>query len=149
MAEKIRDFCEDMWIQYGVRLFTLFAYEALNSQVCYGSCDFNAELGNGTDYRKVDSHDWPETGISVDAWKEHMEESYKATPLTAGNAAKHASRPKIVLETNEYHEPVLPDPTLFPFTTPKSQFKWLRDLVRAFLTGHYGMLKLLIAGTQY
>lgn len=137
-VEKIKDFSEDMWVQYGVRLFTLLGYEAPNSQICYSSCDFNPILG-GVDYRKVESHDWPANGITLDSWKEHLEESYKEIPLIAGRTVQHVSQPTVVLETNEYNEPVLPDPTIFPFDNPKSQFQWLRNLVRAFLTGHYGM----------
>ena len=122
-----KKFAEEMYRSFGVRYLFMVAVETPSDTIQTGILDFNDSIAGGTSYTTGHAN-WKAEGIDLDSWNEHNHSYY--------NSAKPQA-PHLLLKTNEYGEPILPNPLLVP---PRQQARtWRQNVVQAFLSRHYGM----------
>lgn len=132
-------FAEDMYKSMGVRFLFFIAMETPTENINTGVLDFNDSLGGGASY--VDKNPrWKTEGIDIDSWNNHNRDYYN-TDTPADVMTKKVPRALLALRKNEYGEPILVN----PLSAPKRQNArtWRQQLLRAFLSYHYGMCGLV------
>jgi hypothetical protein len=131
-----KKFAEDMYKSLGVRYLFLVAMETPSETVHTGVLDFNDAIGGGKTYASQHNN-WRREGIDIDYWNDHNRDYYNPNKIPADVSTRKGPRSHLALECNEYGEPVIPDPLLIP--RQESARSWRQNVVRAFLSKHYGM----------
>ncbi|KAJ3525421.1 hypothetical protein NMY22_g10584 [Coprinellus aureogranulatus] len=130
--------CKETLKQHGGVFMMCYAFKDEHNQLCTGVLEHNRALINrsfSTEYAKhLDAsglYDW---------WREWAESHMGSEETHCLPPAKLTSRgvaPLINMDTNEYGEPVLPNPDIrIPGITPTVYYK---GLVRAFLSQHWSL----------
>ena len=130
-------FLKELYDTMGVRVFILSCYLKPDGDLDVSTYDFNQELGNGKDYLDIHGRSFQEEGISVSSWRAHNEEYYGLDDLTGTKGGHQGSRAAIILETNRYGEPVLPDPSKPPVKSACDVRIWRLNVLRSFVNQHY------------
>jgi hypothetical protein len=107
-------FSKELYDMMGVQVFILSCYLKPNGDLDVSTYDFNQELGNGKDYLDIHGRSFQEEGISVCSCRAHNQEYYGSEDLTGAKGGHQGSQVAIILEKNQYGEPVLPDPSKPP-----------------------------------
>ena len=124
-----------MYKSLGLRFLFLVAMETPAENVYTGVLDFNDCIGGGKTYSSQYPN-WRAEGIDLDLWNDHNRDYYDPDKIPADVSTKKLPRSHLVLPQNEYGEPILTDPLLVPRReTPRS---WRQNVLRAFLSRHYG-----------
>jgi hypothetical protein len=132
---KVVEFQQQMWRQYGMRFYTFAAFKGSGDTIICTDIDNNKLFGGGVDYPKTESGD---DAISLNLWMAHMTKHYEPNNTEIGDVkGKRGKRGKLSLESNDYGEPILPDPECSPYTDAKEKRLWLQDVIWAFIAGHY------------
>ena len=132
-------FRKNFMTQWGPGLHPQLLFEARwkNGDLDVSTYDFNQELGNGKDYLDIHGRSFQEEGISVSSWRAHNEEYYGLDDLTGTAGGHQGSRAAIILETNRYGEPVLPDPSKPPVKSAHDFRIWWLNVLQSFVNQHY------------
>jgi hypothetical protein len=131
-----KKFAEEMYRSFGVRYLFMVAVETPSDTIQTGILDFNDSIAGGTSYTTGHAN-WKAEGIDLDSWNEHNRSYYNSAKPEAQVNSRKLPRAHLLLKTNEYGEPILPNPLLVP---PRQQARtWRQNVVRAFLSRHYGM----------
>lgn len=106
VAAAMRKFADEMYTQMSVRVLIFMGYQKDDGKYVYSSNDFNPKIDNGKSIKK--SAQWKNNGITTEDFGQYLLESYgtKDDPVEKETSI----RPGSVLETNDYGEPILPDP---------------------------------------
>ena len=105
---------KELYDTMGVWVFILSCYLKLEGDLDISMYDFNQELGNGKDYLDLHGQSFQEEGISISSWRAHNEDYYGSEDLTGAEEGHQGSRAAMILEKNQYGEPVIPDPSKPP-----------------------------------
>lgn len=132
-----RKFAEDMYKSLGVRFLFLMAMETPAQIVHTGLLDFNDAIGGGKTYTS-EHKNWQTEGIDMDYWNEHNRDYYDPNKIPADVKTQKVPRGHLTLPSNEYGEPLLPDPLIVP--RQENARSWRQNLIRAFLSKHHGIL---------
>jgi len=134
-----KKFADDMYKSLGVRYLFVMAMETPSETMHTGILDFNDAIGGGKTYASQHAN-WQTEGIDLDYWIEHNRQYYDATKVPEDASTRKLPRGHLSLERNEYGEPVIPDPLFVP--KQQGARSWRQNVVRAFLSKHYGTLTL-------
>jgi hypothetical protein len=133
VGSAMRKFADEMYTQMGARVLIFMGYRKEDGNFVYSSNDYNPKIDNGKSIKK--SSQWKNNGITTEDFGQYLLESY-GTPDKPVEEEDHV-RPGTSLETNEFGEPILPDPSEPVGDTGKMKIQWYRDVVRTFVTGFY------------
>jgi len=131
-----KKFAEEMYRSFGVRYLFMVALETPSENIQTGVLDFNDSIAGGTSYTTGHAN-WRTEGIDLDSWNEHNRDYYDAAKHDAEVDSRKLPRAHLQLKTNEYGEPILPNPLIVP--RRQKPRTWRQSIVRAFLSQHYGM----------
>lgn len=134
-AKKIATFAQEMYISLGVRMLFFVSFRKENGKLACAELDYNDSLGHGKSYLATNPA-FNSAGINTADWMEHNRTYYDPDTKAALVNTFRPRKPLLDLETNEFGEPILPKPDQIP--TGMKRRKYLQDLLRAFLAGHYG-----------
>jgi len=67
----------------------------------------------------------------------HNEEYYGSENLTGAEEGHQGSRAAMILEKNQYGEPVIPDPSKPPVKSARDIRIWRLNVLRSFVNQHY------------
>lgn len=130
-----KKFAEEMYRSFGVRYLFMVALETPSESVQTGVLDFNDSIAGGTSYTTGHGN-WKTEGIDLDSWNEHNRDYYNPEKPTGEVDARKLPRAHLSLKRNEYGEPIVPNPLLVP--RRQNARAWRQNVVRAFLSIHYG-----------
>jgi hypothetical protein len=133
--EATHNFAEEMWKSCGIRYLFFMAMETPSQTVNTGMLDFNDSIGGGKSYQAVHKN-WQIEGIDLQSWNDHNSDYYNSQALGMEVETSKAPRSHFTLPQNAYGEPILPNPQLVPQT--QTARTWRQNLVRTFLSRHYG-----------
>lgn len=131
-----KKFAEDMYKSLGVRYLFLVAMETPSETVHTGTLDFNDAIGGGKTYAS-EHKNWRTEGIDIDYWNDHNRDYYDPNKIPGNVTTRKVARGHLTLLSNEYGEPILPDPLLVP--RQENARSWRQNVIRAFLSKHYGI----------
>lgn len=135
-----KKFAEEMYRSFGIRYLFMVALETPSENIQTGILDFNDSIAGGTSYTTT-HRNWMTEGVDLDSWNQHNSDFYNAAKPQAPVETRKLPRIHLPLATNEYGEPIIPNPLLVP---PRQQARtWRQSVVRAFLSKHYGMRRWL------
>ncbi|KAF6754758.1 hypothetical protein DFP72DRAFT_1068321 [Ephemerocybe angulata] len=133
LIEIMTQISKDVYAQLGVRLVSLASYTDTKGELCVTTLDFNHKIDGGKTFKSGARAWWakadPETAygqfvVSQDKEDREIDKSTKA---------------ELVLDRNEFGEPILPDPSKIP--TGMKPHKYYVKLIRAFVRGVYATAK--------
>jgi hypothetical protein len=131
-----KDFADEMYRSFGIRYLFMIAVETPSATIQTGVLDFNECIAGGTSYDTTNPK-WKTEGIDLDSWNQHNSDFYNAATPQSKVHSRRLPRTHLQLKTNKYGEPELPDPVMIP---PRHESRaWRQDVVRAFMSKHYGM----------
>jgi len=130
-----KKFGEEMYRSFGVRYLFMVALETPSENIQTGVLDFNDSIAGGTSYTTGHAN-WRMEGIDLDSWNDHNRDYYDPGRPEAQVDLRKLPRAHLHLKTNEYGEPILPNPLLVP--RRQKARTWRQNVVRAFLSKHYG-----------
>ena len=108
-----KKFAEEMYRSFGVRYLFMVALETPSENIQTGVLDFNDLIAGGTSYTTGHAN-WRTEGIDLDSWNEHNRDYYDAAKHDAEVDSRKLPRTHLQLKTNEYREPILPNPLIVP-----------------------------------
>jgi hypothetical protein len=130
-------FSKELYDTMGVRVFILTCYLKPDGDLDVSTYDLNQELANGKDYFDIHGQSFQAEGISVSSWRVHNEEYYGSEDLTGAKGGHQGSWAAIILEKNQYGEPVLPDPSKPPVKSARDVRIWRLNVLWSFVNQHY------------
>lgn len=135
-AKKLADFAQEMWLAMGARMLFFVSFKRPNGKIACTQLDFNDTLGNGKSYLTANAS-FQSAGITSRDWLQHNTTYYEPDQDVPTFSTYRPRRGLMELTTNQYGEPVLPDPEVVP-SGMKGRAYW-QGLLRAFLALHYGI----------
>jgi len=131
---------KELYDTMGVWVFILSCYLKLEGDLDISMYDFNQELGNGKDYLDLHGQSFQEEGISISSWRAHNEEYYGSEDLTGAEEGHQGSQAAMILEKNQYGEPVILDPLKPPVKSAHDIRIWQLNVLQSFVNQHYSEL---------
>ncbi|KAF8965929.1 hypothetical protein BDZ97DRAFT_1917930 [Flammula alnicola] len=121
-------------VSHGARMLFFVSFKRPNGKIACTQLDFNDTLGNGKSYLTANAS-FQSAGITSRDWLQHNTTYYEPDQDVPTFSTYRPRRGLMELTTNQYGEPVLPDPEVVP-SGMKGRAYW-QGLLRAFLALHY------------
>ncbi|KAH6885674.1 hypothetical protein BKA70DRAFT_1236906 [Coprinopsis sp. MPI-PUGE-AT-0042] len=136
LTHAMRKGAEHLWNHFGVKVVYAITFEDKEGTLRAVVQDFNEELGGGASFVKQNNDFLHESGFYTALAQFAKRDWPLGTKPVAerGQRVRQGAHPLLKLPSNEFGEPILPNPGRIPQV---KEVEWLVAVFRSFITVHY------------